>query len=71
MVENWEAYLEEAEEDGFRDRIHLNQRTGRPLGDEDFVSRLETMTGLVLRKRRPGPKTKSTPARRDNKSLRK
>ncbi len=71
MVENWEAYLEEDEEDGFRDRIHLNQRSGRPLGDEAFVSRLETMTGLVLRKLRPGPKKKSESGPADNRSLRK
>ncbi len=56
LVEDWAAYLAEPEEEGFGDLIHLNQRTGRPMGGDDFVSRLEAATGLILRRRRPGPK---------------
>lgn len=56
--ESWAAYLAEPEEDGFGDLIHRNQRTGRPMGDDGFVARLEAATGLVLRKRRPGPEPK-------------
>lgn len=57
LHENWAAYLAEPEEQEFGDLIHRNQRSGRPMGSDEFVSRLEAATGLVLRKRRPGPKS--------------
>lgn len=63
LVEDWEAYLAEPEEAGFGDLIHLNQRTGRPLGDDEFITRLEAETGLILHKRHPGPKGNPSPAR--------
>jgi putative transposase len=56
LIENWEAYLEEDEEDGFCESVHLHQRTGRPFGDDAFIAKLESSTGMVLRKRRPGRK---------------
>ena len=33
-----------------------HERTGRPLGDEDFVKRLERKLGRVLQRRKPGRK---------------
>lgn len=71
LVEDWEAYLEEKEEDEFRDLIHRNQRTGRPLGDAAFITRLEETTGLILRKRAPGPKRAASTGGDGTKSLRK
>ena len=35
-----------------------NARTTRPLGDKEFLARLEKITGRRLRKRKPGPKRK-------------
>jgi putative transposase len=55
LIEDWAAYLAEPEEEKFGDLIHQNQRTGRPMGSDEFIARLEAATGLVLRKRRPGP----------------
>ena len=39
--------------------IRLHTRTGRPLGSEGFVDRLESITGRTLRPARPGPKPKA------------
>lgn len=40
------------------DAVRLHSRTGRPLGDNGFVERLETITGRSLRPARPGPKAR-------------
>ncbi|MDI6753369.1 MAG: hypothetical protein QME78_03130 [Thermodesulfobacteriota bacterium] len=37
-------------------KLQQHERTGRPLGNEQFVMRLEQLTGRMLRKRKPGPK---------------
>jgi putative transposase len=57
----WQSYLLEAlgSTDDL-DRIRLATRTGRPLGDDDFVRRLETLTGRSLRPKKRGPKPGST-----------
>ena len=58
MVPDWNAVLNSAlPEEGFRD-IRRNARTGRPLGDETFLGRLEEMAGRVLEPQKPGPKPK-------------
>jgi putative transposase len=36
--------------------IRRHERTGRPLGDDAFLDRLEAMLGRPLRPREPGPK---------------
>ena len=41
-----------------RDRFRLHERTGRPLGDEAFLMRIEELTGRVLQRQKPGPKKK-------------
>jgi len=55
-INNWSAYLsvEHRAEDVAAIRQHA--RTGRPIGSESFIGRLETLTGKRLKKRRPGPK---------------
>jgi len=54
-IDNWAAYLAE---DDAKDReiIARHTSTGRPLGDDDFISRIEKLTGRILRKQKPGPK---------------
>lgn len=42
--------------DASDEAIRLHTRTGRPLGDTDFVSRIEQWTGRRLRPARPGRK---------------
>jgi putative transposase len=41
------------------DVIHRHERTGRPLGEEGFIEKLEIQLNRVLRPQRPGTK-KST-----------
>ena len=36
--------------------LQSHERTGRPLGDEGFVERLEDALGRSLKKGKPGPK---------------
>ncbi len=42
------------------DRIREATRTGRPLGSDDFLNRIEAACGRSTRTSRPGPKPKST-----------
>ena len=39
-------------------RLREHERTGRPLGDEEFVVRLEKDLGRVLHRQKRGPKPK-------------
>jgi putative transposase len=50
-----ERYVVAATEDEAK-KLRQHERTGRPLGNEQFVMRLEQLTGRMLRKRKPGPK---------------
>jgi len=38
--------------------IRRHERTGRPLGNEDFVTRVVRALDRILRKQKPGPKGK-------------
>jgi len=58
MVGDWQEFLklpdgEEAQ------KIEQHERTGRPLGEDSFVTRLENRLGRVLRPQKPGPKSKN------------
>lgn len=55
-VTNWREYLLDEADECRLDSIRQHARTGRPLGSEDFVNRLEQLTGLKLSKGKPGPK---------------
>lgn len=58
MIPNWDELLSETCADKEYDSIRRHEKTGRPLGDEGFISRLEQATGRRLRRRKPGPKKK-------------
>ena len=55
---DWGEFLKTDVDDEAMGRIRSHGRTGRPLGNADFVARLERMTGRVLGKRKPGRKRK-------------
>ena len=56
MVPDWNAFSNSGlPEEDFRD-IRRHARTGRPLGDEAFLGRLEDMVGRILEPQKPGPK---------------
>ena len=61
---NWRAMLRHGLEAGDGSAaeeaaIEARIRTGRPLGDEDFVERLEEASGRRLKPRKRGPKAKA------------
>ncbi len=58
MIGDWNAFLNSAmSEEEFAD-IRKHGRTGRPLGDEMFLGRLEEMVGRALKPQKRGPKVK-------------
>ncbi|MBW1637467.1 MAG: transposase [Deltaproteobacteria bacterium] len=56
IVPDWAGFLgsDPAQDDLKTLRSH--ERTGRPLGSDDFVTMLERLTSRTLKKRKPGPK---------------
>ena len=57
LVDDWSAYLADANEhNDVHEHIERHSRTGRPLGDASFVSKLEVMTGKSLAPKKPGRK---------------
>jgi putative transposase len=59
LVKDWRTYLDERIETG--DDIHKiksSTKTGRPVGSDDFVKKIEKLTGRLLQRKRPGPKKK-------------
>lgn len=55
-VGNWRGYLAGAMDSDDAELIRRHTRTGRPLGTETFVNRIEAITGQTLVHKRPGPK---------------
>ncbi len=55
LVSNWAQFLSTPATRPTDDELRRHTRTGRPAGDEAFVSDLETLTGRRLRKQKPGP----------------
>jgi putative transposase len=55
-IDNWTAYLSQAEQPDRMTKIRQHAGTGRPAGDESFIEYLEHQTGKSLKKGKPGPK---------------
>jgi putative transposase len=59
QIGDWSAFLRGEEKNEELELLRRNQSIGRPLGSEDFIEKLEKITGRCLKKKRPGrPKTK-------------
>jgi putative transposase len=56
MVDDWQTFLTGDVDAESRAAIGRAERSGRPLGDADFVFKLEEMFGRELRRKKPGPK---------------
>lgn len=56
-VDDWSNYLSKTVAQDELEQIRKHARTGRPLGDSQFVHRLECLTGVVLAPKPPGRKT--------------
>lgn len=57
MVSDWKLFLAGADDERLND-IRRHERTGRPLGSNVFVERLESDLGRLLKQQKPGPKGK-------------
>ena len=53
---DWQALLDSGMDDKDVKRLRRHERTGRPLGSDGFVGKLEMLLGRPLRPQRRGPK---------------
>lgn len=56
MAGDWRLFLYGAGEEGEMNDIRKHERTGRPLGTESFIERLESAMDRPLKRGKPGPK---------------
>ena len=56
MVSDWENFIEAMSESAEYEELRRHERTGRPLGDESFIERLEALLKRGLQRGKPGPK---------------
>ena len=54
MIGNWQAFLRSAQPEEQLQELRRHTRTGRPLGDEAFLDRLEGLVGRLLRPQKGG-----------------
>jgi putative transposase len=55
-VGEWDGYVRGHGDDQDLETMRRHERTGRPLGSQDFVRLIEDTVGRMLRPRKPGPK---------------
>lgn len=58
MAGDWRLFLASADDEEQVSEIRKHERTGRPLGTESFVDRLEISLSRLLKRCKPGPKGK-------------
>ena len=56
MAGNWQDFLDSALSDQELEALRRHERTGRPLGNEKFVTKLEKKLERTLKRIKPGPK---------------
>ncbi len=55
--QNWEDFLSNGIETSELEKIQRHIRTGRPLGNDNFIKHLEQITGRFFFPKKPGPKS--------------
>lgn len=68
VIEDWSAWLAQAEEEALVAYIRQQTRTGRPCGADTFLDQLETLLKRTLRRKKPGRKPKGLPTAAQNQS---
>ena len=58
LVPDWKGFLQLSEKSEVK-LLHRHERTGRPLGEDSFVAKLENQLKRSLRPKKPGPKKKT------------
>ena len=59
-ISDWRAYIKEPDDPVFIKQIERHEKTGRPFGCDDFLRKLERLTGRKILPRSPGRKRKNT-----------
>lgn len=55
VLPNWSRYVRVRQSEDFNESIRRQTRSGRPMGDDDFIDMVEVVTGRSVRKKPPGP----------------
>lgn len=58
LVGDWRRFIATDGTSGEMEKLRKHERTGRPLGDDHFIDRMECALNRGLRKKKPGPKPK-------------
>lgn len=58
-IEDWSLFLADGDNETDKALLKQHARTGRPLGDNNYIETLEKLTGRELKKKKPGPKRKN------------
>jgi putative transposase len=58
MIGDWAAFLWQEPSEREAQSFRLHERTGKPLGSDEFIAYLEKMIARRLRRGKPGPKKK-------------
>lgn len=56
-IDDWKAFLSEEDNQDDAQFIKLHTNSGRPLGENQFIERLEQLSGRILHKQKPGRKS--------------
>ena len=64
LVGDWGKFLSQPVEPDSIQKLQTHERTGRPLGSDGFVAKLERRLQRALRPRKPGRKPKTEPRER-------
>jgi len=59
LVDDWKVFLSLLTSEKDKNHLLQHERTGRPLGSDSFIEKLEEKTEKILRKLKPGPKTRN------------
>jgi len=58
LIRNWKDFLSSAVNEKDINLLRLHERTGRPIGSDLFIEKLETLLNISLKKKKPGRKKK-------------
>ena len=58
VKKNWNDFLKHDVQDAEIELFRQHERTGRPLGVDSFIEKLERLLGRKLKPQKPGPKGK-------------
>ena len=60
MMKDWAGFLGQPAPEDLQSRLQRHERTGRPLGHQGFLARLEATLNRILTPQRPGRKPRHT-----------